>query len=967
MEGASRQLRDTLAAPPPGWRPPPGAGPPSPVAVRHAALEHLRDAGDPQYLLLRTLLEVLHGRGFLRDPRAKDAAVAAGASLSGEEEELLFHCAAGVRHVTLRRWDACRPSFRSSLRDFLLAVGLGILPGIAADDNRRHLPRTVAMACLNGAASFWKRGWTEPPRQPEDGSSVPAMQEDPQAYLESLLQNLLPGMQRFPHHKDSEGGMGASQELLFGYLDSLLAAPFQPPAPTATQQQQQQQHSATMAASFLSLLVGEFGGSGGGYHLPAEYHRACHRVFENGPENGDPGSSRSGLDAALHVVMTALSSLVGHILGDVAALRAAALPGLGFAVVDVTCVVLSWEFGAGRRHHPGGGPPATVLRPPRRWREALVNPSFLQAVFRAYAAARAGRDAADGPAGAARGRLAHRLRQLLLQLSSVAGDEVFADEPEREAYAGFLLDGCVHQLQLVLEERERPAPAWALELWQAEVVDLVAILSRLATNFRVRVLSRLPSPSFPQFLAVLAAVGTWLLDSTLGECRRVGGDVESMDADWIDEAVAQILQCSDALADDYWLLSNCDSGGSGEETTVARRASRELATVLAPLYGPYVACRVGMASLEERHAARAGAELDEVREEIAEAGLTEEMASAAALGRLHALTSLATLGDMFRRCVPQLLALFAGAGTGGREAPDPDTAAVLEEARMLLLCAGHLLTDECAGETPAPPAAVARACQPGDSGEGAACAAAIAGLIDTLRSIAEAQARAAAARPADPCLSPLLAQTLLWFFGRFCAAYVLPPDSELCEAPNTAPYYSTPQTAQPLVSFCATLSLLYFCHWPQERELQGESTSLLLALARKGPFVRSLLVASPSFERIAALHSVCAALRHNASTLEIGAAMAAVGGELSMDDVRGYMRLPYTDRARILTCLVVGCSDMQDAKATSMLSGCMKAVEAPFSALVHALGYVPHTSLLINCYCTGNKHSKTFSMYLFYV
>jgi len=102
-------------------------------------------------------------------------------------------------------------------------------------------------------------------------------------------------------------------------------------------------------------------------------------------------------------------------------------------------------------------------------------------------------------------------------------------------------------------------------------------------------------------------------------------------------------------------------------------------------------------------------------------------------------------------------------------------------------------------------------------------------------------------------------------------------------------------------------------------------------------FVRSLMVNSPSFEKTAALHSVCASLRHNASQEEISTVMSAVNGDLSIDAVRGYQRLPYVDRARVLTCLVVACSSMEDDKSNAMLNACLEAVKAPFTSLVQAL------------------------------
>mgnify|MGYP000393600722 CR=1 FL=1 len=963
MEGATQELRQILSTPPPNWQPPPG--PPNPITILHASLEHLRNTGDEQYLFLRTLLEVLNGHVFFNAADSSQQPT----PLSGEEEQLLFHCATGLRHVVLFRWDAFQPSFTSCIRDFLLAVGLGLSSnaGITAASNAHNtgtqmhyqLPRTVTLACLSCVSSFWKRGWTE--TSGDDSLSSSVHKDEQQSYLESLItNNLLPGIQRF------QGG--ESQQQLFSYLSSLLASPFESQSTTVQQQmpslesqskaadQQQllplpqRQYTAAMSASFLSLLVGEFtgGNSSARYNLPLEFHRLCHHLFESGSDDGaiSVNYKKSGLDSTLHISMTSLSSLVGYILNNtsstISAVQDESLLELGSCIIDVTCDVLSWEYGAGTSKWDfsngssrKGNNQSVLLRPPQRWREMLINPEFLGAMLNVYMEIRAGRRSANEDSRSLlgkRGRMAHLLRQLLLQLSSIASGPIFSDENERGAYAGFLLDGCLNVLESIMNEDQQHGQlqegSVASDLLSAEIVDLVTILSRLTTNFRIEILSRLPS--FPRFLSALCTMGKWLLESSLAECQRVEGDVESMEGvDWRNDAVSQILQCTDAMADDYWLVS----GSGGQE---AAKASLALATMLAPLYGPYCMCRVKMSCMEEHFMARECAELDEIREEISAFGLEEEMASAASLGRLNVLASMTALSGMFQQCMPRLMALFEGAGTGGELSPD--MASLLEEARMLLLCAGHLLTDDCVGETPALPESVRRCCKPGQGMDSDACTASILGLIEMLKSVAETQATKVAAHPADPRLSPLLAKTLLWFFRRWGPAYILPTSEEYKEnVGGILSAYSTPETAQPVVSFCTTLCLLYFCHWPQEKEVQDESTALLAALAKKGPFVRGLMVNSPSFEKIAALHSICASLRHNASPAEISASMTAIGGDLSLDVVRGYQRLPYVDRARVLTCLVIACSDMQNDKANAMLSHSLKAVEAPFSTLVQAL------------------------------
>jgi hypothetical protein len=120
-----------------------------------------------------------------------------------------------------------------------------------------------------------------------------------------------------------------------------------------------------------------------------------------------------------------------------------------------------------------------------------------------------------------------------------------------------------------------------------------------------------------------------------------------------------------------------------------------------------------------------------------------------------------------------------------------------------------------------------------------------------------------------------------------------------------------------------------------EKEVQYESTSLLMALAKRGHFVRDLLINSTSFQQIAALHAVCAPLRPNSSPNPSD--MEAFGGNLAPEWVSGYQRLPYSDRARILSCLLIGYSEMKHEKASNMLNLCLNSVEKSFKLLVHAL------------------------------
>lgn len=212
-----------------------------------------------------------------------------------------------------------------------------------------------------------------------------------------------------------------------------------------------------------------------------------------------------------------------------------------------------------------------------------------------------------------------------------------------------------------------------------------------------------------------------------GRCGEYG------QKEWRDEAVGIILGATVLLGDDPWLL------GSGEGPMAARSA---LSTTLAPLYSSYVTARVQMAKMEEHYITLHQADLDEVREEISATDLEEEMSSASSLGRVNVYSALVCLGGLLQQCLSSLKLVFESVGTNGTtQEVTPDVAALLEEARLLLLCVCHLLTDDNAGETPMIPEAIVRASSVSESPSTYETCHAITSLVSSLMSLAEFRRR----------------------------------------------------------------------------------------------------------------------------------------------------------------------------------------------------------------------------------
>ena len=859
----------------------------NPAAIAYSALQSIRDSGDPTFLFARTALEL----------SASLSSGGASGIAAAEGEEILFHCATGWRRVLLRGWESeYRPEFRTCVRDWALSVGLGLTKGGSVP-----LPKTASKAFLGLAAGAWKRGWNDPP----DGGK-PASDSKGNTEAQNHLVNL---MMNGPIHSVHRP-VDSSQ--LFQMLEALLTKGL-----GGQSCEQADMRASVASADFLSILLGEFSGTGqggfGGYRQPLSFHTQVLSAFEGG-----------ALDEVLRIGMAALGAAVQIFQGGVS--QDAGLVQLTSSVIELTCDTVGWEFSSGRNSWELtsarlASTSGSLIRPPERWRQALIRPDFLGAVFAVYDVVRGQPKTQD---------LAHGVRQLLLLLSSVTGT-VFENEEQRLAYASFLVDGCLAALRKLHEYNQRRAqtnPNEEDEATIAETVDLCSMICRLVANFRLQRLSKLPS--FPTLLDAVASLGNDLLHQNLAACQQVDGNLEDYadSNEGRDEALGQLLEGTVLMAEDPWLLG----GAPGEEETV-RMVTAILAKSLAPLYQSYISTRIGMARLEETFFF--SRDLDEVREEISSAAADEEMTSAASLGRMDVSASVACLSFFLNQSLPRLQAMW--------EIPGgvmlPETAALLEEVRLLIVCVAHILTDECDGETPSVPDAVARACSLSCSGDAAnATTASVSGLVQSLISLAELQASRVAADPSDVRLSPLLAKTLLWFFKRWAPSYVLTRSNEYSKGRDMLTLWSSGEAALQAVSFCCALCIHYNCQWPHEGQVQEEATALLLALARRGKDIRGLLVLSQPFEQIATLHSITAGLRHSASDEEIGSAVSSAGNEnLPLEMVRGYQRLPYEQRSKVLTALLVGSSEPHDARAVAISQLCLRAVHGPFASLVQAL------------------------------
>lgn len=824
--------------------------------------------------------------------------------------------------MTLYRWIHFSSIFRDTCRDFLLALGLGMGNGTNCNQNGTAgtpLPKTIANACLATSAAFWKRSWRVSASESAIASATATSEQQSQeeTHLLQIISThslaLASNQQNFQMGSMSTNNVFTSCEQIV--LQSLDGTTTNINGTGTTM------HMSTMACTFLSSLIGEFGGSNtaASYNCSLDFHRLAHVAFEE-----------KGIFDLLKISMGGLSGIVGTLNADTASNAPVNLVELATGIVNLTIDVLSWEFGSlgGKWGRTGS---SGLVRPPEHWREYLIRPDFLGAIFGVYTSMR-------GASMAGCGQLKHSLRQLLILLSSITGI-VFEDKNQKIAYSGFMVDGCMSVLSNLMTEFglvKGIQTQQQLEQLESETVDMCCMITRLVTNFRVEGLSQLPN--FSNMLTAIASVGAALLNISVEELKAAQGDVEMVDGgEWRDEALGMLLEAVCLLVEDHWLISR--RPGNAQDA-----AKSALSATLAPLYHSYVTCRIEMAKMEEYYLTANAADLDEVREEIAGVNIEEEMTSACSLGRVNLSSSLACLLKLFQSCMPRLQTLFA---TDGHNV-SADAAALLEEARLLIMCVCHLLSDDSSGETPLIPEAIMNACSKPSIADNAfksgsddyvSSTMIISEMLKTLMGLAEFQASRIVANPNNPNLSPLLAKTLLWFFTRWAPAYILPSTSEydssqlMAGSDGILATWSAQDSSQHAIGFCMTLCLHYLCYWPQEPQVLDGCVSLLLGLAKRGRTVRLTMMNSTSMEHLMKLHITTASMIHASSQENKTAATTGLSPEM----VNGYQRIPYKYRAQILSVILIASSEIDDPKSEHIFNESLKAVQNAFSSLIDAL------------------------------
>ncbi len=135
--------------------------------------------------------------------------------------------------------------------------------------------------------------------------------------------------------------------------------------------------------------------------------------------------------------------------------------------------------------------------------------------------------------------------------------------------------------------------------------------------------------------------------------------------------------------------------------------------------------------------------------------------------------------------------------------------------------------------------------------------------------------------------------------------------------------------ASPIVDFCLNLCTHYFCYWPHENSVQCGATDVLISLSRRRR-LREIMISSPSFDPLATLQIIGMPITH------ISNIPSSDSDAISIEKVKGFSRLPYSSRGRVLSS-IVSASSGDSEKSVAVFSQCLKTLELTFSNLVESL------------------------------
>mmetsp|Transcript_27970 Transcript_27970/g.67866 ORF Transcript_27970/g.67866 Transcript_27970/m.67866 type:complete len:1289 (-) Transcript_27970:2541-6407(-) len=888
-----------------------------------SCLEHIRDTGDGDFLLLRSVLELMSPGPVVVSPPPPPP-TSAGKNTTGplfphhhhhpqslhrienlppSQQELLFHCITGCRHVMLTRWEVFSSTFRDTVRDLFMGFGGTVVTSAGSTSSSSSSLKPIQMAFFTTSVAFWKRNWDvdrseeEEEEKDEGGNSNSNIHQTSstspspkESYIFSIIQQQFGGcfvqLNGFNHLLQflSSTNTGEVLSTTSSSLNNQFLAPNQQSAATATAAATSiRMMDMQTSCMFLSVLVGEFSGQSTAvsYRLPIEFHQKVHRSFET-----------NYLEGCLKIVMMALSNVVSAVRvqsGNGKSKEVSVvddddddheLTDIATPIAKAAIDVLSWEFGASAWLHLTSR--TTLIRPPPSWAQYIIQPDFVGAIFEFHNM--------QIQQCSYRPLLAHHLRQLILLLSSVSGP-IFRDKNQKKAFVQFLWQGARQLISIIpnlpLNDLDDSNNASGL------VLDAYTLIVRLLQNFNLQQVYDLPC--FAPALQSIRISGTSLMVAIMQYHERHDVTEEyfdDFDDDWRQEALDVLWESIVLMCQDPWL---CDERGDPEPRNCTKAVLNEH---LSQLYAQFVQTYGRIEFLRGHRSGHIGQRLnydhDDDDEAIDEAQarsvkLQDGIKSISCLGKLNTMLSLAVVGAAFQTKAPQLLEVWE------RKSSDvePSYFGNVQETRFLIQCIGVLLTDSGSKI----PASIIYECEQNN-----ATIEIIAGAIQAVFTLIQAYAsRSQSVGRSQEDLSLSLSSTFFWFMKQWIPTYVY-SDRSKNSGKNICTFWSQSETANQVVDFCCWLCV--HCLGNPSGLSSNSPAELIVVLAQQNTEMRMSLKKSVWFQNIYFFQCISYSTQNKQ---EAETQIRNIG--LSPDCFDQFCALPASSKSDFLTGTLVAVSD----------------------------------------------------------
>lgn len=936
------------------------------ITIAHNALENLRNTGDTNFLFLRTILELIQ----LQQRNNNNSNIL--------EEELLFHCITGCRYVLLlKRWNTANTNtiqFYKCVRDYFMFLGNILGP----------YSKVCQLACYVTCVSFWKCIWADGESKSNHDetthstSSTTINDEQRRQFIQIMEQQvsfattastISPTAITLP--------LFQSKNDFFRYFETMIQQP-QPIIPKF------------YYYLLIDCMVNEFDVAGTStkavsssstsynnnyYKLPIEFHKQVHLLFEKQNLLQCLLLSINGLDEICKSLSTTTMNVdtTNYI----------------HIVIKLISNILSWEFGSGSNDNSSTTSTTTSIRLPIEWRVShITQPDFCNAIFTIHDTIMnaSNIEIQQQQQSQSQKSLTHDIRQLIVLLSSM-NSSIFESTEQRKNYMIILCEGTYKMLQQSFESFVHSSLSSHNDTDNSDVesvylFDCIQLVTNIISNFRLSLLIEISTIIFIPLLQLITNIGCQLIQDQMNECQQrhhlmqqqnqsslYDYNDDSSYFEYRDNALSLLLNCIVLLCDDPWLLYTCT------DSAIRHQVQVSLSDILNPLYEKFITCRIKIISFQEQaiHSKSSTNNhdddvYDEIHEYITEVDLIEEIESISIIGRLNLNTSIVSLSNLFAMIMPQLQTIWENDDTNAdANSITPYVAGLLEEARLLTMYVSYLLTDSNDGESPTIPDTILMACQYDQTSNSNTLVANISSAIEALLRLANLQVQKISANQSNPRLSPLLASTFLTFLHRWVPAYIIYP-TEYCSSSKS--YAGNPlvlewanttsnnrnEKAMQVITFCTSMCFNYQCHWPLETSVQEWTSKLLLSIARcnSNQTIRSFIVSSPAFIQMVQFHCILSGIRHSVQQNEfVSIVQSKIGtntAELNqsmMNMMVGYHRLPYTDKANVVTAILVACSSDSSTKSSStdancesagrMMNDTLQAIHVSFTSFIDAL------------------------------